>query len=106
LHERDGLGVVGALGIEVGTVQSLRGAAQNVDCDVAIGVVGAGFDDRIGQVVVAVADGTEKPVWRCEREGPSTDSMPTAPSCPMTEVATVCPFGMSSMNEIVPLWGK
>ena len=40
------------------------------------------------------------------REGSSTDSMPTAPSCPTTAVATVSPFGMSSMNEIVPLWGK
>jgi hypothetical protein len=55
---------------------------------------------------VTLAEGCMKSSVVGAREGPSTESMPTAPSCPMTEVATVCPFGMSSMNEIVPLWGK
>jgi len=41
-----------------------------------------------------------------EREGPSADKRPAAPSFPMTAVATVCPFGMSMMNAIVPLSGK
>src|SRR4030088_1009869 len=41
-----------------------------------------------------------------EGKGPSAGRMPTAPSFPMTAVATGCPFGMSSMNEIVPLRGK
>ena len=31
---------------------------------------------------------------------------PPLPHCLMTAVATVCPFGMSTMNAIVPLRGK
>ena len=41
-----------------------------------------------------------------EREGPSDVKTPTAPSFPMAAVATVCPFGMSSMKAIVPLRGN
>jgi len=39
-----------------------------------------------------------------EGDGPSTESMPTAPSRPMTAVATVSPFAMSIISEMAPLF--
>jgi hypothetical protein len=58
----------------------------------------------IGRIEIGCPDATT--AVSGEREGPSADKTPTAPSFPMTAVATVCPLGMSSMNAIVPLRGK
>jgi hypothetical protein len=41
-----------------------------------------------------------------EGDGPSTDSMPTAPSRPTAAVATVSPFAMLIISEMAPLSGK